>query len=135
MSILITCHYTEKYYCVIKGLVLRNLISQYFPHYTSAHATGECGTVTSVGVPDEVQSINRCAHTEMETIEWQWHEVIALINALCPQSKLLNRQWHVARTVRAFCFFTLIGCFDQRQFGDPASLLHARLWETAISWI
>lgn len=56
----------------------------------------------------------------METIEWQWHEVIALINALCPQSKLLNHQWHFVRTVRTFCFFTLIGCFDQRLFGDPA---------------
>lgn len=79
-----------------------------------------------VRVPDKLQSINRCTHTEMETIERQWHEVIALINALCLQSKLLNHQWHIVRIVRAFCFFGLIGCFDQRLFGDLALLLKCR---------
>lgn len=87
---------------------------KHFPHYTnntSAHRTGEC---VQVGVPDKLQHINRCTHTEMETIERQRHEVIALINVLYSQRGQLNDQWHVGR---AFCFSTLIGCFHQRLFG------------------
>lgn len=62
-------------------------------------------------VPDDLQGINRCTHTEMETIERRRHEVIALINVLCPQRRLLN-------CCGAFCFFTLMGCFDQRPLGS-----------------
>lgn len=103
------------------SLSLSPCFPKYLPHYadhTCAHAAGECGAHKS----DKLQSIKRCAHTEMETIERQWHEVIALINSLCPWSLLLNHQWCIVGTVRAFCFFTLMGCFDQRLFGDPALL-------------
>lgn len=79
---------------------------------------GECGTLGKSESPDKLQSTNRCTHTEMETIERQRHEVIALINVLYPRRGLLNHQWHVVRTVRAFCFFTLMGCFDQRPLGS-----------------
>lgn len=87
---------------------------------------GNVATLGKSECPTKLQSINRCTHTEMETIERQWHEVIALINALCQWSKLLNRWWHIVRIVRAFCFPALIGCFDQRLFGDPARLLKCR---------
>lgn len=63
---------------------------KYLPHSAATHLHMKQGNEAhSVRVPDKLWNINRCTHTEMETIEWQWHEVIALINALCPQSKLL----------------------------------------------
>lgn len=122
MSILVRRNHNEVYYFARKVLELGASLPRfpkYFPHYannTSAHGTGECGT--QVRVANKLQSINRCTHTEMETIERQRHEVIALINVLYPQRGLLNRQWYVVRVVRAFCFFILIGCFDQRLFGS-----------------
>lgn len=79
---------------------------------------GNAAHSASQSPPDKLQSTNRCTHTEMETIERQRHEVIALINVLYLQRGLLNHQWHVVRTVRAFCFFTLMGCFDQRLLGS-----------------
>lgn len=125
MSTAVRSNHNEVYYFAKKVSGLGGPSSphfpKYFPHYannTSAHGTGECGTLGKSESPDKLQSTNRCTHTEMETIERQRHEVIALINVLYPRRGLLNHQWHVVRTVRAFCFFTLMGCFDQRLLGS-----------------